>query len=176
MASSCLPKRTLERHVHLQEPLGCPCGAGIRTAPAPKAIEQGPYVPGFLAHVATVKCCDSIPLHRQAKALARAGVPVTRGYTAVGAAQARINDLSLRVTSPSGVFYWGNNGLTASNVSTAGGVSNKVDTVENVFLTTPAAGTWTVEVIADEIVQDGNPATRVVDAVYGLVVSGGKIQ
>ncbi|QDE92531.1 peptidase S8 [Myxococcus xanthus] len=104
---------------------------------------------------------------------------VTMVYTdpagTVGAAHARINDLSLRVTSPTGVVYWGNNGLTASNVSTAGGVSNKVDTVENVFLATPAAGTWTVEVIGDEIIEDTNLATRVLDATYALVVSGGKI-
>ncbi|QDE85508.1 S8 family serine peptidase [Myxococcus xanthus] len=104
---------------------------------------------------------------------------VTMVYTdpagTVGAAHARINDLSLRVTSPTGVVYWGNNGLTASNVSTPGGVSNTVDTVENVFLATPAAGTWTVEVIGDEIIEDTNLATRVLDATYALVVSGGKI-
>lgn len=103
---------------------------------------------------------------------------VTLVYTdpagTVGAAQARINDLSLRVTSPSGVVYWGNNGLTAGNVSTSGGVSNKLDTVENVFLTNPAAGTWTVEVLADELVQDARPETTAIDADYGLVVSGGK--
>ncbi|NMO21568.1 S8 family serine peptidase [Pyxidicoccus fallax] len=92
----------------------------------------------------------------------------------VGAAQARINDLSLKVTSPSGVVYWGNNGLTAGNTSTSGGVSNKVDTVENVFLQNPAAGTWTVEVIADELVQDARLETTAIDADYGLVVSGGK--
>ncbi|MCP3144366.1 S8 family serine peptidase [Pyxidicoccus xibeiensis] len=92
----------------------------------------------------------------------------------VGAARARINDLSLRVTSPSGVVYWGNNGLTAGNVSTAGGVSNKVDTVENVFLANPAAGTWKVEVLADELVQDARLETTAIDADYGLVVSGGK--
>ncbi|NBD11137.1 S8 family serine peptidase [Corallococcus silvisoli] len=90
----------------------------------------------------------------------------------VGAAQARINDLSLRVTAPSGVIYWGNNGLTAGNVSTAGGASNKVDTVENVLIANPGAGTWKVEVLADELVQDAHTATPAVDAVYGLVVSG----
>ncbi|QSQ17465.1 IS66 family transposase [Myxococcus landrumensis] len=68
----------VERQVHPQETLACPCGAGIVTAPAPKAIEQGQYGPGFLAHVVTAKCCDSIPLYRQAKALARAGMPVAR--------------------------------------------------------------------------------------------------
>ncbi len=33
------------------------------------------------------------------------------------AAQHRINDLSLKVTSPSGTVYWGNNGLTDGNLS-----------------------------------------------------------
>ncbi|MCP3141034.1 S8 family serine peptidase [Pyxidicoccus xibeiensis] len=105
---------------------------------------------------------------------------VTMVYTdpmgTVGAAQARINDLSLRVTSPSGVVYWGNNGLTAGNTSTSGGVSNKVDTVENVFLANPQAGIWRVDVFADELVQDARLETPgVVDADYGLVVSGGRI-
>ncbi|NNC17964.1 S8 family serine peptidase [Corallococcus exiguus] len=101
---------------------------------------------------------------------------VTMVYTdpmgTVGAARARINDLSLRVTAPNGTVYWGNNGLTAGNVSTSGGVSNKVDTVENVFLANPAAGTWKVEVLADEVVQDAHTATAAVDANYALVVSG----
>ncbi|QRO02160.1 S8 family serine peptidase [Archangium violaceum] len=105
---------------------------------------------------------------------------VTLVYTdpmgTVGAAQARVNDLSLRVTSPSGVVYWGNNGLTAGNFSTAGGSSNTVDTVENVFLQNPAAGAWKVEVLGDEIVQDARVETTAIDADYGLVVSGGLIR
>ncbi|OJH33555.1 S8 family serine peptidase [Cystobacter ferrugineus] len=105
---------------------------------------------------------------------------VTLVYTdpmgTVGAAHARVNDLSLRVTSPSGVVYWGNNGLTAGNFSTAGGNSNTVDTVENVFIQNPAVGTWKVEVLGDEIVQDAHLETAAVDADYGLVVSGGLIQ
>ncbi|NTX00357.1 S8 family serine peptidase [Myxococcus sp. CA040A] len=105
---------------------------------------------------------------------------VTLVYTdpagTVGAAQARINDLSVRVTSPSGVIYWGNNGLSAGNVSTPGGVSNTVDTVENVFVREPEAGKWTVEVLGDQIVQDTNLSTRAIDALYALVVSGGLIQ
>ncbi|WNG21680.1 S8 family serine peptidase [Cystobacter fuscus] len=102
---------------------------------------------------------------------------VTMVYTdpmgTVGAAQARVNDLSLRVTSPAGEVYWGNHGLTASNFSTPGGTSNTVDTVENVFIQNPTPGTWRVEVLGDEIVQDAHPETEAVDAVYALVVSGG---
>lgn len=68
----------IERQVHVQEILSCRCGDGVVTADAPKAIEKGQYGPGFIAHLVTAKCCDSIPLYRQAKALARAGVPVAR--------------------------------------------------------------------------------------------------
>jgi len=94
-----------------------------------------------------------------------AGVPA--------AAQARINDLSIRVTDPNGNTYWGNNGLTSSNWSSAGGSANTVDTVENVFIQNPVAGPWTLEVIGSSIVADAHPQTAgITDAAYGLVVSG----
>jgi subtilisin family serine protease len=88
-----------------------------------------------------------------------------------GAGVHRINDLSLRLTSPTAVVYWGNNGLTAGNFSTPGGVSNEIDTVENVFIETPEAGTWTVEVLADEVVADSHTETPAIDADFALVVS-----
>ncbi len=89
------------------------------------------------------------------------------------ASVARINDLSVKVTSPSAEVFWGNNGLLTGNWSTSGGVSNTVDTVENVFIENPAAGTWVVEVFADEVVEDADPATQPIDAPFALVVSGG---
>ena len=76
--------------------------------------------------------------------------------------------------SPTGyytTFFWGNNGLLAGNWSTPGGVSNKVDTVENVFVQRPAAGTWTVEVRADEVNADGHVETPATDADFALVVT-----
>ncbi len=86
----------------------------------------------------------------------------------------RINDASLKVTGPTGVFWWGNNGLTTGNVSTAGGVSNTRDTVENVFLVNPPPGRYTLQVFADIVTQDGNPRTAGVnDITYALAVSGG---
>ena len=84
----------------------------------------------------------------------------------------RINNMNLKVTSPGGTIYWGNNGLAAGNWSTSGGVANNVDTVENVFVQTPAAGTWTVEVIAAEVNQDTHVETPQLDSDYALVVSG----
>ncbi len=84
----------------------------------------------------------------------------------------RINNLDLKVTSPTSVVYWGNNGLLAGNYSTSGGTANTGDTVENVFVQNPAAGTWTIEVIAAEINQDSHVETPGVDCDFALVASG----
>lgn len=92
-----------------------------------------------------------------------------------GATRTRINDLTLRVTSPSGTVYWGNVGLGVGGGmwSTAGGAANIVDTVENVFIQNPEVGTWTIAVIASELNQDARPETPgVTDADYAMVASG----
>ncbi|GAB4370852.1 MAG: hypothetical protein Kow0062_05940 [Acidobacteriota bacterium] len=85
----------------------------------------------------------------------------------------RINDLDLKVTSPSGTVYWGNNGLKANNYSQPGGGPNTVDTVENVFVQNPEDGVWKVEVIASEVNEDAVLATPELDATFSLVVTGG---
>jgi fibronectin type 3 domain-containing protein len=90
-----------------------------------------------------------------------------------GASPHRINDLTLKVTSPGSTVYWGNNGLDVGVWSTSGGSANTIDTVENVFIETPAVGTWTIQVLADEVVQDSHVETPALDADYALVVSGG---
>ncbi|WP_313887916.1 S8 family serine peptidase [Lentzea alba] len=87
------------------------------------------------------------------------------------ATKATVNDLTLKVTAPDGTVYWGNNGLLAGNWSTPGGVANTVDTVENVLVQAPAAGTWTVEVVATAVNVDGHTETAATDADYALVVS-----
>ncbi|MDH3628993.1 MAG: hypothetical protein OES25_15210, partial [Acidobacteriota bacterium] len=84
----------------------------------------------------------------------------------------RVNDVTLKVTSPSFVTYWGNNGLLDGNWSVPGGTANTIDTVENVFIENPEAGVWTVEVSADEVVEDGHVETPEIDADFALVVSG----
>jgi hypothetical protein len=84
----------------------------------------------------------------------------------------RVNDVSLKVTSPSGTVYHGNNGLLAGNYSTPGGSPNTIDTVENVFVASPEAGNWTVEVSAVAINQDGCRRSRQIDSVFALVVTG----
>ena len=84
----------------------------------------------------------------------------------------RINNLDLKVTSPSGTVYWGNNGLLGSMWSSAGGFANSVDTVENVYVQNPEAGSWSVEVIATEVLADTHVETGATDADYALVVTG----
>ncbi len=85
----------------------------------------------------------------------------------------RINDVSLKVTDPSGsTTYHGNVGLDAGNWSVPGGSANHLDTVENVFVQNPAAGLWTIEVSADDINMDEHQETPEIDQDYALVVSG----
>jgi serine protease AprX len=88
------------------------------------------------------------------------------------AAQARINDLSLRITAPDQTAYWGNRGLTTGLWSTPGGSPDSANVVENVFIQNPAPGVWTVQVIGSEIVQDARLETPELDADFALVVSG----
>jgi len=85
--------------------------------------------------------------------------------------QHRINDLTLKVISPSNVIYWGNYGLDTAVWSQPDGTADTKDTVECVFIQNPEAGAWTIEVSADEIIQDSHIETPELDADYALVVS-----
>jgi hypothetical protein len=85
----------------------------------------------------------------------------------------RINDVSVKVTSPDGSTTWyGNNGLEAGNWSAPGGGPDTKNTVENVFIQSPAAGPWTIEISADDLNQDEHAATPEIDQDYALVVYG----
>jgi len=96
-----------------------------------------------------------------------------------------VNDLTLKVTAPNGTtVYWGNCGLREGNWSSSSTActgdhpflnnpsTEVIDTVENVFVQTPPEGTWSVRVIAEEIVADARPETPGVNDVdFALVVS-----
>lgn len=67
------------RQVHVRETLACACGEYIVTARCPdKSTDKTRYGPGFIAHLLTAKCADSLPLYRLEKQYARAGVPIAR--------------------------------------------------------------------------------------------------
>ena len=55
-----------------------------------------------------------------------------------------VNDLDLEVTGPTGTLWRGN--VFASGVSTTGGTADRRNTLEQVLLTAPAKGTYTVTV------------------------------
>jgi hypothetical protein len=84
----------------------------------------------------------------------------------------RVNDLDLRCFAPNGQAFWGNQGLTSSHWSSAGGSADGLNTVENVFVAKPVPGLWRVEVGARVVLMDTHPETRAVDADFALVVSG----
>jgi hypothetical protein len=85
--------------------------------------------------------------------------------------QHRINDLTLKVISPSETIYYGNYGLEESVWSSSGGSADDKNTVECVFIENPESGAWTIEIHADEIIDDTHVETQELDADYSLVVS-----
>lgn len=84
----------------------------------------------------------------------------------------RKNNLSLRVTSPTGTVYWGNAGLTAGPWSTSGGAEDNLNTVENVYVQNPGSGAWTVEVIGSDINTDADPTVAGNNARFAVAASG----
>lgn len=69
------------------------------------------------------------------------------------AADPVINNLNLKVTAPNGTTtYWGNN-TNGNGESVAGGTPDAKNNLEQVLLTTPAVGNYTVEVLAAAVPQ-----------------------
>ncbi len=85
--------------------------------------------------------------------------------------QHRVNDLDLKVISPSGTIYSGNGGLVTSLWSAPNTAPDTKNTEENVFVQNPEAGLWTIEVRATEVIQDGHVETPEIDADFALVVT-----
>ncbi|MDP2312443.1 MAG: IS66 family transposase [Pseudomonadota bacterium] len=85
-----IPARTV-RIRWVREKVACACGECVITAPAPPQVREGGlYGPNFHAQVVVAKTCDAMPLHRQAKALAREGCHINP--TQVGAMFHRVAD------------------------------------------------------------------------------------
>ena len=86
---------------------------------------------------------------------------------AIGVASTLVNNLDLEVVGPGGT-YLGNR--FSGNVSVTGGSPDAKDTVEQVRLTAPAAGSYTIRVKGTSIPGNGRPGSD--RQGYGLAVSG----
>jgi hypothetical protein len=101
---------------------------------------------------------------------------VTLVYTDVpglpAAIPALVNDLDLEVIAPNGDRYRGN--AFADGESIAGTpVGDRVNNVEAVHVSEPAAGEWTVRVVAHQVVQDVHGRTLPApEQDFALVISG----
>jgi len=81
------------------------------------------------------------------------------------ASKALVNDLDLVVTSPSGQVYHGN--VFSGGWSITGGQADRINNVENVYVQSADAGTWTVEVTGYNIPNGPQPFALVVDGSFG---------
>ena len=70
---------------HIRPKYACPCcRQGVRTVPMPpQPIPKSIASPGLLAHVATAKYTDALPLYRQEDILKRAGIDLPRATLAL---------------------------------------------------------------------------------------------
>jgi hypothetical protein len=81
------------------------------------------------------------------------------------AAQNLVNDLDLVVFAPGGAQYLGN--VFAGGWSQNGGTADHVNNLENVYVASAAAGTWTVVVQGYNVPSGPQPFALVVDGVFG---------
>jgi hypothetical protein len=85
-----------------------------------------------------------------------------------GVGMALINNLDLEVVAPNATVYKGN--VFTSGVSTAGGAADARDSVEQVRLTSPQAGTYTIRVKATSVPGNGRAESDAQG--YAVVASG----
>ncbi|MCL5998850.1 MAG: S8 family serine peptidase [Chloroflexi bacterium] len=74
---------------------------------------------------------------------------------------ALVNDLNLRVTAPNNTVYLGN--VFSGGWSQTGGSPDTRNNVENVYVQSPAAGQWKIEVIGQNVPQGPQPFALVID-------------
>lgn len=87
---------------------------------------------------------------------------------APGAAVALVNNLDLEIVAPGGALYLGN--VISSDVSQTGGIPDTLNTVEQVRLAAPVAGSYTFRIKATNV--PGNGAEGSDRQGYALAVSG----
>lgn len=90
-------------------------------------------------------------------------------YPSLNAGIQLVNNLNLEVEGPGGVIYRGN--VFAGGQSTTGGSADALNTVEQVRLVSPPAGTYTIRVIGANVPGNGDAYTS--RQGYGLAASFG---
>ncbi|HYC77267.1 MAG TPA: S8 family serine peptidase, partial [Planctomycetota bacterium] len=83
-----------------------------------------------------------------------------------------VNDLDLEAIDPFGNPWRGNVGLDVGPWSAPGGVADAINPVEAIFVSTPAAGVWTLRVTAKAVELDGRPETPTLDVDFALAAFG----
>ncbi|MDH4308138.1 MAG: S8 family serine peptidase [Acidimicrobiia bacterium] len=78
-----------------------------------------------------------------------------------------VNDLDLVVTDPNGTVYRANN--FTGGWSATGGSADRVNNVENVYIQSPVAGTWTVDVRGYDVPMGPQPFALVADGASGTI-------
>jgi len=100
---------SLQRQVHVQQTLVCPCAKTIVTAPGPKKVfPKARYGPAFIAHLIVTKCADAMGLNRLAQRFRRQGVPLSRNtlvdlFQRAGKSLRPLADLLLKTIAASDV-------------------------------------------------------------------------
>jgi subtilase family serine protease len=96
-----------------------------------------------------------------------APLKVTLAWTdypaSTSAVTALVNDLDLTVTAPDGTTYKGN--VFSGGWSAVGGSFDRLNNVENVYVFSAAAGTWTIDVTGYNVPSGPQPFALVVDTV-----------
>jgi hypothetical protein len=102
----------------------------------------------------------------------RATLAYTDPLGTTAALKTLVNDLDLIAIAPDGKRYAGNHGLLEGNVSREGGEPDRVNNVDNVFVSDPQPGVWRVVVAAHRIAWEQHKGTAAWDQDFGLVVAG----
>ena len=96
------------------------------------------------------------------------------GHGTGGRLAAWVNDLDLVVSGPDGTTWLGNDFL--DGFSKTGGKADRRNNLENVYLKTPAAGAYSVNVNAMNLIGDGMPNREgLTDQDFALVVTNARI-